>query len=310
MTGIGLLDSDCWINNSKLSILLHQAASEALFASGKYDTLEHVINDQLKWASSDDKLEAQFAQIRFLYASGNAKEASSTTFSVLADLGEDFPEEATPELIYKELLEVKGVLQELTNEDIRESPRLKDNSYLWRLRFMDRCLKDLFSTRPDLVPLVSCRIIRISLEHGYCVEAIFGFAAYSTAQINVFQDIEEGYKWYKICLFLTKMLNAPQGRIKRLLVAYHIFQAFWKEPIQASCDILLATHQYLQLAGDVEYSMIAIFNHCRHSLFCGKPLAQVDDLCVSVTAKMVRYVFLGTTLSKAVQSNPLFALYL
>jgi len=285
MVGIGLLAKDCWERNYKPSMILHQAASEALFVAGDFEHLKNIIDEQLTHANClDDKLQAYSIEVRFLFASSNAKEAMEKTLFVLAELGETFPE-ATPALIYRELMSTKALLNNLTKQDILTAPRLTAKRKLWTMRFMDRCLKYLFSTKPNVVPLVACRIIRISSEYGYSCDSTMGFAAYSIAQLNILQDIDEACKWAKITLCFPEFFSA-QALLPKVTCFFHIFTSFWKEPIQASCDVLLKTHQDSLMVGDVEIAMIAIFNCCRQSLFTGKDLATIDEDCASVTSKM------------------------
>jgi len=254
------------------------------FVAGDPETLKHVIDKQLTHASClDDKLQCYDCLVRYLFSSSNAQEAVEQTMAILSELGESFPE-VTPELIYRELMSTKALLNNMTKDDIEKSPKLTNERELWKMKFMWWLLKFLFSTRPIAMPLVACRMITISTEHGYCSDSAMGLAVFSLSQWNVSQDIEEAYKWAKIACFAS---IASGAYVPKLTCLFHSFTSFWREPIQATSDALLKVHHDLLMVGDVEFAIIALFNHCRQSLLSGKDMASLKIVCASVTSKMV-----------------------
>ncbi|KAL7539299.1 hypothetical protein ACHAXR_009167 [Thalassiosira sp. AJA248-18] len=296
MVGIGLLADDCWECNYKPSMILHQAASEALFVAGDFELLKKVIDETVYHANClDDKLQAYYCLVRFLHTSSNTQEAMEKTLSILSELGESLPE-ATPDLIYRRLESTKAILNNLTKQDILKGPRLSDKRILWTLRFMNLLSRYLFSTNPIKFPLLACRMIDISLEHGYCCDSVMGFAAFSLSQLNILQDIDEAYKWAKIALSISENFSA-QALLLKLKCLFYTFTSVWKEPIQATCVALSKTHQDLLLVGDVELASVANFNYCRQSLFTGKELATVDKDCSSATVKMAELTHIQSYLS-------------
>ena len=86
---------------------------------------------------------------------------------------------------------------------------------------------------------------------------------------------------------LLKKLNA-RAHIPVLETLCHEFISFWKEPIQATCEALIGTHQEALMEGQMEFAMSSALHSCRQSFMCGNNLMKVHSDCKSVANKMVR----------------------
>ena len=173
--GIGLLADDCWKCNYEQSMTLHQAASEALFVAGDFDAMKCITDKQLKHAQSlNDKLHSYYCLVRFLLASSNVKEAAEMALSILEELGQTFSalSKVTPELVYKEAVSTQAQISHLAKQDIIKAPRLTDDRMAWTIRFLYCLMKCVFITTPIAMPLVACRIVTLSSEHGECAWCI------------------------------------------------------------------------------------------------------------------------------------------
>ena len=82
MVGIGLLAKDCWERNYNPSMILHQAASEALFVAGNFENLKNIIDEQLTHANClDDKLQAYSIEVSFVLSNWIFLYSFSTTYT-------------------------------------------------------------------------------------------------------------------------------------------------------------------------------------------------------------------------------------
>lgn len=72
-----------------------------------------------------------------------------------------------------------------------------------------------------------------------------------------------------------------------LKMCYHIFVAFWKEPLQASREVLIDISQEAMMTGQIEFAMSSAFNSCRMSFFCSQDLVKGEINCTSLAKRMV-----------------------
>ena len=142
--------------------------------------------------------------------------------------------------------------------------------------------------KPQMLPLIACRMVQRSSEYGYCSESAFGIWGYGRAQISVFEDVDEGYRWGKISLSLLESLEGGKIYLPKMRCLFYSYVSFWKEPFHASSNILLQTHTEAMMVGDVEYASISAFFYCRQCLVCGQNLQLAEKECKAIMSKMVR----------------------
>ena len=136
------------------------------------------------------------------------------------------------------------------------------------------------------VPLVACRMIKMSVEHGYSSDSAFGLSGYSASVISVMHDIEDGYRWGKIALTLLESFDARE-MLPRMKLAFYSFLAFWVEPIQSGTSVQLDNYQDALVVGDIESGMLIVLNCCAQRIMSGFSLYEVDTYCAAFSNKMV-----------------------
>jgi len=166
---------------------------------------------------------------------------------------------------------------------------------VWTMRFMNCLLRCLFSTAPIVMPLVACRMAALSSEFGYCSDNAMGYLAYSHAVLNVTQDVDACYQWARISLSFPERFDL--SLLPKVKLFFYANMAFWKEPIQACCDIILKIKEDLLMVGDIESAVAAIFYHTRQSLFSGNELTAAEKVCSSGMAMMTQLSQLQSCLS-------------
>eukprot|EP00986_Skeletonema_menzelii_P003044 scaffold893_cov154-Skeletonema_menzelii.AAC.17 len=275
-------------SNYDLCRSLHEAACLACYVNALPTKANEYISELLENAHClEHKLKAYYVMVKNLTSSGENKQALKKTFDVLIELGETFPTEYTPEIVQKELSKTKGILNNLTKESILTSPKLTDEKKLWAIKFMDNLSGPLtISTNYQMGPLIACRMVQLSSQYGYCSESAFGFLGYGLAQISVFEDVDEGYRWGKIALSLLESLGG-KGYLPKMRCLFSSYVSLWKEPYQVSSNVLLHSHSEAMMVGDVEYASISAFFYNRQCLVCGQNLMLAEKECKAIASKMV-----------------------
>ena len=185
LQGSALLSGGDWRENYDLCLEIFSACAEAQLAYGNNDgaiiTANAVI---LHGRSLNDKLDAHFTNYIALYTQGKVEEACNRALSVLNDLGIHFPSLDAPierSSIRSELVKTETMLKSLRLEDIVGRPLLEENnpalSYV--LKFLWHLCKALYLKKPDLMPLVSSRMVQTCIERGVTSETSVAFASYS-----------------------------------------------------------------------------------------------------------------------------------
>lgn len=153
--------------NYQLTLHLHEAASKACFSSTQSDKLRYVLDIIFEHAMCfEDRLPSFLLLIETLGSMSRVEEAINVAFNILDDLGDTFPKDISPSLIQYEVASTIKALSVFTDEDIKSQPRLKDRRIQYRIRMMGAAVPSLFYSKPLYIPLLACRIIKLSIEHG------------------------------------------------------------------------------------------------------------------------------------------------
>ena len=290
--GLAFLPKESRWNSSNydLSRSLHEAACLACYVNALPVKANEYISELLDSAQClEHKLKAYYVMVKILISSGDLKQALKKGFDVLGELGETFPAEITTEMIQEELSRTKTLLNDLTKDNILSSAKLVDEKKLWAMKFMNSLSGPVSVTKYQMLPLIACRMVLLSSQYGYCSESAFGFLGYGQAQISVFEDVDEGYRWGKIALSLLESLGG-KSYLPKMRCVFYSYMSLWKEPFQASSNVLLHTHSEAMMVGDAEYASISAFFYCRQCLVCGKNLLLAEKECKAIASKMVRHI--------------------
>lgn len=113
-SGISFLGENCWEESYHMSLHLYRSAAFVQHARGEESLMTDRVNEVLNNARSfEDKLDSMYVLIHSYQLDANhVSKASEQCFHVLGHLDEHFPEALDPSAISKELLEVKGLLEQ------------------------------------------------------------------------------------------------------------------------------------------------------------------------------------------------------
>ena len=196
MIGVSLLGEDWHVRRYSLGMELFHAAAEALLVTGNTEMFKTTIEKPITHARNlDDRLPASLTHVRFLLTSGKIDEAASKCFSILHEFGEDFPNELTPQTVYLELVETKDVLSKYSKDDFLNLPTLDAPMKSWAVEFMQIACKVLFCQKAEYIPVMACRIVKISAAHGWSPSSAFGLVTFGHSLISVMNAIDDGLYW-------------------------------------------------------------------------------------------------------------------
>ena len=136
--------------------------------------------------SLDDRLYGYYMLIRSLASVGSLDEATEKLFIVLEQLDVDLPDKAevTPDLVRKELMSTKSIIEGLTPDEILSARRMTDARSIWVVKLLSIFIQFLYLARPKYLPLVASRMIKISASAGYSSDSALGFLGFGHSLIG------------------------------------------------------------------------------------------------------------------------------
>lgn len=176
--GIQLLDADHWHTQYQLSLHLFEMSASVSWAQGKLPEVAYILAEILSNAKGfDDTLTASSLSVKLLMASSKFDEAEKKCLRVLEKLGEEFPEEYDIPFVVGELASMDELLRNITVTQMKQLPPMTDRNKLSAMTFLHLlCVCALDHFKPMLLPVLSCRMVKLTMEHGFCDDSIVGLA--------------------------------------------------------------------------------------------------------------------------------------
>ena len=203
--GISFLSDTCWETQYDICLRLHETAVLSHFPSltGDRSRLMQIIKDVFEHARDfSDKFKTHIVWVRVLSATDLSR-AIEECLNALEQLGEPLD---LANIDYNRVCsELSKHKMQLRPTELLSSARLVDMNKVRAMKVMALLLY-LYSQRMNLFgPLVSCKMVELSMKYGICEDSIHGAASFGSALVNILGCIDEGSAWGRTSLVLLKM---------------------------------------------------------------------------------------------------------
>jgi len=140
-----------------------------------------------------------------------------------------------------------------------------------------------------LLPLLSCRMVRITIEHGFCEDSIFGLVIAGWTLFAFTDEIHFGHRIIKVGEALIQQQpqkNMLLSRCSRYILSFKIAV----EPIQNVYPFLSNAYNAGILAGDMESAMMCRACWCVARLYSGGvSLVGLPQLLIKCMQQLEKY---------------------
>ena len=176
----------------RLSLELFSQSALVEWALGNTEqmmrSLDEVFNNTNRF---EDTLRAARVKLAYLRMTGNClAEAFAYGFQVVEQLGESFPAAPDNGIIVKELLGTKQLVTGSLNESkLRSLPEMTDSTKKEAMAFLEEMIICSYQIQSIHLPLLACRMVRISLKYGWTKSSCVGKIFLHTLLVHVFYHV-------------------------------------------------------------------------------------------------------------------------
>ncbi|HEY9673286.1 MAG TPA: AAA family ATPase [Waterburya sp.] len=274
--GLEMLAVDSWDTQYHLTLALYNEALEAAYLSGDFAQMQRLAEIVQSFAKTLlDKVKAYEVQIQACLAQNKVQEAVSTGLQVLKLFGVEFPEQPNPSDIGRGLEETASTLSGKEPADLIDLPQMREPNQVAAMKLLASLFSPTYMSTPELLPLMICKQIDLSIQYGNAAMSPFAYANYGFLLCGVVEDIEQGYQFGQLALKLVSKLNAKEISIKTSHIVNLMIRP-WKEHLRNSLEPLRSDYSKGLEIGDIEYAAYSAFEYCYHSFFVGKPLTALE----------------------------------
>ena len=274
-TGKGLLVAADWENQYKLAFNLHLHYAESAYLAGDALTCMEVSAGALPYLKSiGDKIEIYQIRIQSLIFNEEPEKAILLSVKVLKELGTSFP--STPGNLHVILayLKSKWLMRGRKIEELEYLPKMSDPEKLATMRILQNITATVFTTKPELYPVMVLRMVELSLKYGIAPESAITFATYGAIVHAIETNLHAGYRYGNVALKLADQIENGAARERTRLV-YNIVNRSLGQHINDSLEPLRKSYQTGIELGDIEYCSYASSSYSVHLLLSGKNLQWV-----------------------------------
>ncbi|MBD2683097.1 MULTISPECIES: ATP-binding sensor histidine kinase [Nostoc] len=273
---LGLLATDSWKIHYQLTLTINEEAAEAAFLSGNFEEMQKFVEVVQNHATSLlDKVKVYEIQIQGYGRQNQLIAAVTTGLEALKLLGVEFPEKVNPSEIGRGLEETASLLNGKKPSDLIDLPLMTDPDKLAAIRILASLFTATYLGAPELVPLVICQQVNLSIQYGNASVSPYAYSLYSFLVCAVVGDMERGYEFGQLAINLVSKLNAKEVSARTNQIASVLVRP-WKEHLSNTSQTFLSIYSIGLETGDLEYAAYAAFNYCLQSYLLGKQLNALE----------------------------------
>jgi len=203
--GIEFLGRECWLNDVRLCLALHEGAVSAAYALGEADQVVRYTEDVMSHVSLEDTLGVQQLLLRSLAQSGKHKECITRGVNILRQLDFDIPISPTMEIVMTSMASTDCIASPCGVDEIMKlCEKVVDESAHCIVKIMDAFYISCYASASAFLPLISCELVKYALKHGICQESTVAFASYGMFKIFFEGDYAAGKKWADVVRAITE----------------------------------------------------------------------------------------------------------
>jgi len=239
--------------------------------------------------SFEDSLTSSGLLAMLLAASSRYQEAISNCLSILSSLGEEFPREINLGTVLNELAVIQNTLANISVGQVKLLPAMADKTKLNAMKFLSMVCSYSIQSKPMLVPILSCRMVRLTMENGFCDDSIVGLVTAGFSLFSFTDNVELGYQIGKVGEFFIE--ESPNRHALRSRLSFELDGTLKAvvEPAQSVVALFHDRYDSAMLAGDVGGAMHSLLSYCLGKLHTGSELVSLSKFFVACIKQSTKY---------------------
>jgi len=253
-TAISLISDTSWDNYYELHLKLYTQYMQTCFLKKDFEEMMAAFQKVIENAKEiRDTVRVYEIKMQYLIGQGNQQEALNTGLEII------------------EKLNVKLVEETPTLEDIDSLKELKDMQNLdisAAMRILDSIITPAWAIRPDLFVRICYTMIDLSMSYGNSASSAVAYAFYGGWLCGTAGEIEKGYKFGKIAMFVLAKFKTKylRSKIENLYVSTVMH---WKEQARSTIQPHYEAIQIGLETGDIEFACYNIVESMHYHFLMG-----------------------------------------
>lgn len=275
--GISFLRKRHWQQHYELSIELFCLASKCALATGDFVSLKLLSEQVLRNANAfEQKIPVMYYCMCARTFSGEFFEGAKQIESTLSQLGEALPEQSSSSEILNSVEEMLETLASYSVSELKDLKRMNDSVKKTTMLFLKQLNLCYFNINPEKQPIVTTKMIQLTLSHGMCETSPLAFALFGS-MLGKLGNIEKGYQYTKLAKQLVEENTFYESSGVVLASASQLL--CYVEPVQAVVPLFIEARERSMSAGDAANACISMLYYINEAYVSGVDLLKLKEKC-------------------------------
>ncbi|MEA3115280.1 MAG: hypothetical protein QOG58_5079, partial [Caballeronia sp.] len=272
--GMALLDDSDWASQYELMFSLWLERAECGFLTGDLDRAERLIGELLqRRASKVDRAATYHLKVELHVVKSENLQAVDSALACLRLFGIDLPAHPTQEQVQAEYETVWRNVGGRPIESLIDLPLMTDPELAAAMRMLSALHPPAFHTDVNLLCLLLCRMVNISLQHGTSGASAHACSFLGFTLGPVFHRYREGYRFAKLGCDLVEKHGFVAYQAKVYLAMEMV--AVWTQPIATAIDFMRTAFRTAIETGDLTFACYSMHHINTDLLLRNDPLDAV-----------------------------------
>ncbi|WP_330220748.1 trifunctional serine/threonine-protein kinase/ATP-binding protein/sensor histidine kinase [[Phormidium ambiguum] IAM M-71] len=269
--GLEQLTNKDWESNYDLMIELYLESLEVSYTVNSKQA-EKIANTILINAQRRlEKVKVYEIQSNFYFCQNQPVPALETSLKALKMLEINLPSHPKKLNVLASLIATKLRQGNKSIAALAYMPEMTDSELLAAMRILLTLSPAAFAVRPNLYPLVTFKMVNLSLQYGNTPLSTYGYGTYGLLHCAMLGDFNSGYQYGQLARTLLNQFNAKEVTAI-VSIPLYVFITHWKEHIKTALAGLLEGSQTGLSTGNIEYGCHCAGFYCSYLFLSGEPL--------------------------------------
>ncbi|HTJ57913.1 MAG TPA: AAA family ATPase [Devosiaceae bacterium] len=274
--GRGLLAEDAWELNYPLIFALEFHLAECELLSADMATADERLSLLAQRARGVDDI-AAVARLRLtLYTTLDRSDRGvEVCLDYLEQGGTRWSPHPTPDEARREYDRIWSLIGDRSVEELIDLPLMKDPASLAALDVLTEVVTPALFTDENLLSLVNCRMVNLSLEHGNSDGSCFAYVWLGMIAGAHFGNYEAGFRFGRLGYDLVEKRGLPRFEARTYMSFGNLVMP-WTKHVLAGRDLVRRAFATANRNGDLTFACYSCNNLNTNLLAAGDPLADVE----------------------------------
>ena len=203
-------------------------------------------------------------------------------------LGEHIPGHPGTAHVMAELARTKLALAGRSIDKLRALPRMTDPRKVVAMRILMLSTAPAYFENQNLLPLVSLRMVRLSVRYGNAAHSAYGYAMYGLVLCGVLNDMRRGLAFGRLALDAIDLFDA-RVIFGRVSMVFGGFILHWNGRLADTLPYFTEGANAALEAGDLEFHGYNRYAYASYAFMSGTPLDRVADILEAGYAAVLQH---------------------